>query len=206
MRVEVVKASISFGAHAVFTDLSATFLPGSVTALAGPSGSGKSSLLAAVAAHQPLSGGRIELHRSLGVVTPPTPGVAVWVPQGSNALARRTVLDNVLIGPLSAGRSRQMAEDLAVAALYQVGLIDRMREQARRLSGGELQRVALARAIASEKPLILADEPSANLDALNTARVADLLSCLVTSATVVVATHDPLLIAAADHTVELRRL
>ncbi|MFB7888189.1 ATP-binding cassette domain-containing protein [Cellulosimicrobium cellulans] len=103
--------------------------------------------------------------------------------------------------PPLAGEARETAR----AALDQVGLADRAGEQARRLSGGELQRVALARALASGKELILADEPSANLDAANTELVARILAGLVSHATIVVATHDPVLVAAADATVPLRR-
>jgi putative ABC transport system ATP-binding protein len=205
VRVDVIDAAIAFGPVPVFAGLTATFEPARVTALVGPSGSGKSSLLAAVAGYQPLATGRIELHGIDGSPRPPSPGVVAWVPQGSNALGRRSVLDNVLVAPLAAGRPGREARDTARAALDQVGLADRADEQARRLSGGELQRVALARALASGKELILADEPSANLDAANTELVARILAGLVSHATIVVATHDPVLVAAADATVPLRR-
>lgn len=204
MRVDVIDAAIAFDAVTVFSGLTATFDPGRVTALVGPSGSGKSSLLAAVAGYQHLAAGRIELHDPDGTSRPPAPGVVAWVPQGSNALGRRSVLDNVLVAPLAAGRPGREARDTARAALDQVGLADRAGDQARRLSGGELQRVALARALASGKELILADEPSANLDAANTELVARILAGLVSHATIVVATHDPTLVAAADATVPLR--
>ncbi len=205
MRVDVIDAAIAFGPVPVFAGLTATFEPARVTALVGPSGSGKSSLLAAVAGYQRLATGSIELHGPDGSARPPSPGVVAWVPQGSNALGRRSVLDNVLVAPLAAGRPGREARDTARAALDQVGLADRADEQARRLSGGELQRVALARALASGKELILADEPSANLDAANTELVARILAGLVSHATIVVATHDPVLVAAADATVPLRR-
>jgi ABC-type lipoprotein export system ATPase subunit len=198
VRVSVVDAGIAFGAFTVLDGFSATFEPGRVTALVGPSGSGKSSLLAAMAGYVPLASGTIQVEVGPGQAPgPPSAELVAWVPQGSNALARRTVLDNVLIASLSAGLPIGSAAAVATDALEQVGLQDRLTEQARRLSGGELQRVAIARALASQKPLILADEPSANLDARNTDEVASILNRLVSVATIIVATHDPILVAAA---------
>lgn len=204
MRVSVAGASIAFGDFTVFSGFSAQFDEAQVTALVGPSGSGKSSLLAAIAGYQPLAAGTITLHTPDGAPRGPSPDVVAWVPQGSNALGRRTVLDNVLIAALAAGLPRDEAEDIAVDALAQVGLADRVAEQARRLSGGELQRVAVARALASGKELILADEPSANLDAANTDELAATLHRLVTRATIIVATHDPILVSAAHTAVHMR--
>ena len=203
MRVNVADASISFGSFTVFSHFSASFEAGRVTALVGPSGSGKSSLLAAMAGYMPLTRGTINVDNG-GVSHGPDADLVAWVPQGSNALARRTVLDNVLIASLSAGRSMTDAVDVAEDSLAQVGLADRSGEQARRLSGGELQRVAIARALASGKALILADEPSANLDARNTEEVAAILNRLVSRATIVVATHDPILVSASDAAVHMR--
>lgn len=205
MRVSVRGASIAFGAFTVFSGVDAEFPQGRVTALVGPSGSGKSSLLAAIAGYQHLAAGTIALHSPPGAPRAPSPHVVAWVPQGSNALGRRTVLDNVLIASLATGSPRDEAREVAVDALAQVGLADRLTEQARRLSGGELQRVAVARALASGKELILADEPSANLDGANTEELAATLHRLVSRATIIVATHDPILVAAADGAVHLRQ-
>ncbi len=205
LRVEVHDAAISFGDVTVFAELSASFEAGRVTALVGPSGSGKSSLLAAIAGHQPLARGRIEIHHG-GDADPHRPSAALvaWVPQGSNALGRRNVLDNVLIASLADGLPMPRARAVALEALDQVGLAARAREQARHLSGGEQQRVALARALASGRPLVLADEPSANLDAANTDMVADILARIESRATIIVATHDPILVEAAAAAVQLR--
>lgn len=205
MRVSVTGAAIAFGDVTVFSGFTARFDEARVTALVGPSGSGKSSLLAAIAGYQPLAAGTITLHTDgEDPPTGPSPDAVAWVPQGSNALGRRTVLDNVLIASLAAGLPRDEAAEVAIDALAQVGLADRLDEQARRLSGGELQRVAVARALASGKELILADEPSANLDAANTNELAATLHRLVTRATVVVATHDPILVSAAHTAVHMR--
>lgn len=202
MRVAVEDAAIAFGTFTVFSDFNAEFGAGQVTALVGPSGSGKSSLLAAIAGYQPLEAGKIIVDHAGG--PEPAPGVVAWVPQGSNALGRRSVLDNVLIAALAAGLPMDDAVEVSVDALEQVGLADHLDANARRLSGGELQRVAIARALASRKELILADEPSANLDARNTEEVALVLNRLVSTATIIVATHDPILVDAADLAVQMR--
>lgn len=205
VQVEVTNATIRMGATTVLSGFSANFFAARVTALVGPSGSGKTTLLAAISGYQSLSGGRIDLRDiETSALSSPDPARVAWVPQGSNALGRRSVLDNVAIAALSGGASLREASDRAVEALEAVGLSSFLYQQARRLSGGELQRVALARALASGKELILADEPSANLDAANSELIADILNGLSTSATIVVATHDPLLVAAAAATVHMR--
>jgi putative ABC transport system ATP-binding protein len=206
VQIDVVDATMRFGAITVFSGFAAQFPAARVTALVGPSGSGKSTLLAAISGYQPLSGGRIELRDGpTSPPSPPAPSRVAWVPQGSNALGRRTVLENVAIAPLSVGATLSDARERAIDALEVVGLGTLLHQQARRLSGGELQRTALARALASDRELILADEPSANLDAANTEMIAEILDGLSTRATVVVATHDPVLAAAAEVTVHLRR-
>lgn len=204
MRLTVTDASIAFGSFTVFSGFSAEFEAGQVTALVGPSGSGKSSLMAAIAGHLKLESGRIEIRRDDAAPQAPSPHHVAWVPQGSNALMRRSVLDNVLIAALADGQSMPRAHEVSMDALTQVGLSDRPDEQTRRLSGGELQRVAIARALASGKELILADEPSANLDAHNTDEVAAILNRLVSRSTIIVATHDPILVAAAHTAVHMR--
>lgn len=205
VQVDVVDAAVRFGATTVFSGLTAHLAAGRVTALVGPSGSGKSTLLAAISGYQSLSAGRVELcDGPTDSPSPPDPARVAWVPQGSNALGRRSVLDNVAIAPLSAGAPLGEAHERAVEALEVVGLGALLGQQAHRLSGGELQRVALARALASGKELILADEPSANLDAANTDLIARILEGLSERATIVVATHDPVLVAAAATAVHLR--
>lgn len=203
MRIEVVDASISFGDRRVFDGFDARFEPGCVTALVGPSGSGKSSLLAAMGGYQKLTRGSIQLISETGSA-PPTPSLVAWVPQGSNALKARTALDNVCITPLAEGRSLSEARTIAKAALAKVGLSAVEGQIARTLSGGELQRLAFARALAGRKPLMFADEPSASLDETNTRAIARLLADIDTTAIVIVATHDPVLIESADIVVSLR--
>ncbi|PVW05231.1 hypothetical protein DEA06_05610 [Microbacterium sp. Gd 4-13] len=204
VQVIVADASIAFGSFTVFDGFSARFEAGQVTALVGPSGSGKSSLLAAMAGYVRLRDGSITIVDQ-GTSLSPHADLVSWVPQGSNALARRSVLDNVLIASLAAGLAMREAVDVAEDALSQVDLMTRSGEQARRLSGGELQRVAIARALASGKDLILADEPSANLDERNTNEVAAILNRLVSRATIIVATHDPILVSSSHAAVHMRQ-
>ena len=205
MEVSVENVSISFGDVHVLTDLSASFAPGRVTALVGPSGSGKSTLLAAIAGFLAPTRGRIVLRPVPGADGhEPRASLVGWVSQGANALGSRTVHDNVMLGALGDGVGLSDAVRLADDALAQVGLTHRARAAARTLSGGELQRTAFARALASRRPLVLADEPTSSLDAVATGTIIDLLRGLRSEATVIVATHDPALIEAAQDRVDLR--
>lgn len=204
MRIDVESAEVSFGDMTIFAGITATFPPHTVTALVGPSGSGKSTLLAAMAGFHPLTSGHIRLTDGNGTSVVPDEALVAWVPQGLNALGTRTAIDNIMIASLAGGETLERSREAALSWLDIVGLAAQRYSLARTLSGGELQRLAIARALASSKPLIFADEPSANLDAVNTAKVAALLANLATTATVVVATHDPELVSAASHVVELR--
>src|SRR5207237_2890129 len=103
------------------------------------------------------------------------------------------------------GASRRDAHDEALELLDRVGLRDRARERIEHLSGGEQQRVAVAVALATDPPVLLADEPTAELDAGNSERVIDLLeSAAADGRTVVVTTHDPDVAARAHRVVYLR--
>lgn len=206
MQLELRGASKRFGERVVFEDLDADFPSGGVTALVGPSGSGKSTVLAVLAGFQSLDEGSVRMTSSDGVATVPEAGDIAWIPQGSNALGRRTVIDNVMIGALASGESLETAQGIARAALADVGLEELEVRRARQLSGGELQRVAVARAMASGRPMIFADEPTANLDRVSTQRVADAITAPSSKARIVIlATHDPQLIDRADRVVDLRR-
>jgi putative ABC transport system ATP-binding protein len=204
MQVVVAAATMILGGRTIFKSLDAVFPSNAVTALVGPSGSGKSTLLAAIAGYQRLTEGTVRYSFADGSSQEPDPNAIAWVPQGSNALGTRSALDNVAVAALSEGRTLPDAHDAALEALRTVGLADIASQPARSLSGGELQRVGFARALASTRPIVLADEPSASLDADNTRRIAELLTALHQRATIIVATHDPILVDAAEHTVMLR--
>jgi ABC-type lipoprotein export system ATPase subunit len=202
VRIDVRGAQIRFGDRVVFTDFDATFRPARTTALVGPSGSGKSTLLAVLAGFRRLDEGSVTIEGLPG--GHPRSGSVAWVPQAANALGSRTVLDNVVVGPLAFGVTLRSATESALTWLDRVGIAHLAASRAKELSGGELQRLALARALASGRPIVLADEPSANLDRQNTENIAEVFTRLRSAATIIIATHDPVLVASADDVVYMR--
>ena len=183
---------------------------GEMVAILGPSGSGKSTLLALMAGLDQPTSGSIELdgeaienlgedqlallrRRKLGFVF-----------QSFQLLAHQTAFENVLL-PLELAGAPGAAER-AAALLREVGLGDRGHHYPSQLSGGEQQRVALARAFASRPAILLADEPTGNLDSSNGKKVLELLLALRREAgtTIVLVTHDPEVAALADRAVHLR--
>jgi ABC-type lipoprotein export system ATPase subunit len=188
----------------VLTNVSLDIPSGRTTALVGPSGSGKSTLLGIISGLVAPDAGTLRFLSPPGEeVTPPR---AVWVPQGSNCLPKRTTVANVAIGAMASGATRREANDRARAVLTDLGLLQLSNVRAEQLSGGELQRVAFARALARQGELILADEPTANLDAASARTVAAMLRDASAAATVVLATHDLLLADASDNVINLRDL
>jgi ABC-type lipoprotein export system ATPase subunit len=124
--------------------------------------------------------------------------------QNSACLEARHAIDNVAMVRLSQGASVAEARSEARHALEQVGLGHRLSARASELSGGELQRVTIARAISSRKPVVLADEPTGQLDSRNTDLVGEALSaCAAAGQVVVIATHDPNLIRYCDRQLEI---
>ena len=113
-------------------------------------------------------------------------------------------LDNVAVGAYLDGADRESALRRAETHLAEVGLAGRERDPARILSGGEAQRVAIARALASRRPLILADEPTGQLDAKTSAAVLDAMIGAHAERTVMIVTHDPEVADRCDMVVELR--
>lgn len=111
-----------------------------------------------------------------------------------------------MIAPLSDGRSRIDSVNIAIEKLDSVNLLGRIDDPAHVLSGGELQRLAFARALASSRPIVLADEPTANLDVKSTRGVISILKSMRRDRSMVVATHDPEVIESADYVVDLKSL
>lgn len=193
--------SLVLGRTPILTNLSMEIAPREVTALVGPSGSGKTTLLAAIAGEVAFEKGDIHFLEAGQNVARPR---FSWIPQAASVLGDRTTRDNVALGALSRGATLAHAAHLAELHLNQVGLGHRIDLRARLLSGGEQQRLAFARALASAAPLILADEPTANLDDGNTGRICNMLRDLSGSSTILVATHDPRVTAACARSVHLR--
>ena len=172
---------------------------GEFLALMGPSGSGKSTLLHLIAAMDKPTGGAVRvLGHNLGELSERE--IAHWrnehvgfIFQQFNLIPVLTALENVEL-PLKLTRlSKNERLDHARTALKLVGLEDRMQHYPRQLSGGQEQRVAIARAIVTDPALILADEPTGNLDAASAQEVLTILSRLNTAhgKTIVMVTHDP---------------
>lgn len=180
----------------LFRGLTTRCPSGTITAIAGPSGSGKSTLLS-------ILGGA--LTPTEGAVVPDGVEVA-WVFQQPVGLSFRTALDNVALPLVSAGASRRDADRTARELLGSVGLARVAEQPFRLLSGGEMQRVGLVRAIAQRCPLILADEPTAQLDRGSASIVVDSLGSVAShGAAVVIATHDVAVMESADTILELGR-
>ena len=194
----------------ILRSLSLTLREGERVALVGPSGSGKSSLIAVAAGLERPSAGRVLLFgRDLGKLDEDgraklRRGRVSLVFQSFHLLPNMTAEENVAAPLEIARRPNAMAE--ARAWLDRVGLSPRLRHYPHQLSGGEQQRVALARALAPSPALLFADEPTGNLDGPNARHVADLLFELVehTGAALMLVTHDPALAARAQRVVALR--
>jgi lipoprotein-releasing system ATP-binding protein len=173
-------------------------MPGEIVGLVGPSGSGKSSLLHAAGLLEHPNAGRITIlgqdcsdlsDRDRTRVRLATIG---FVYQFHHLLPEFSALDNVALPQMIAGRSRAAAQTRASALLGGLGLAERTQHQPAQLSGGEQQRVAVARALANAPRLLLADEPTGNLDPHTSAAVFDNLYALVRSTGVaaLIATHN----------------
>lgn len=175
-----------------------TIVEGEFVALLGASGSGKSSLLNLIAGlDSPTSGTVVSCdkdlsrlsRRELAAYRRSTVGMVF---QSFNLIPRMTVLENVELPLRFAEVDRRQRLDLATRALTRVGLMGRLGHRPVELSGGEQQRVAIARALVGEPKILLADEPTGNLDSRTGKEVMDLIRDLNRSAqmTVVLVTHE----------------
>ena len=187
---------------------------GELVALMGPSGCGKSTLLNIIGGLLPGDGGEIELNSRKYGKKGPSSVVDVrrelvgWIFQDFHLLSNLSALDNVAVALELSGVSATEAEKRAANALERVGLGDRMHHIPDQLSGGQQQRVAIARAIAGNRPLLLADEPTGNLDIASGKDVLKLFKDLCHDKdepiSILMATHDPELAANADRMLLLR--
>lgn len=174
--------------------VSATVAPGTRVALTGPSGSGKSTLLHLMAGLEMPTAGTVSWP-GLGGHPLAVPGRIGVVFQGPSLLPALDVVENVALPLLLADTAEDEATARAVAALDLLAIGDLARKLPDQLSGGQAQRVAVARALAARPALILADEPTGQLDHEAAALVIDVLLHATTElgAALVVSTHDPLI-------------
>ena len=205
-----------YGDLSVLEGADLTVMPGETVALLGPSGSGKSSLLHVAGLLERPTAGEVVIEGQRTATLSDDAATALrrdrvgFVYQFHHLLPEFDALRNVEIPMLMAGRRPKEAGQRAEDLLAALGLGERLTHQPAQLSGGEKQRVAIARALANEPGLLLADEPTGNLDQETSARVFDELRGIIAarSLSAVIATHDRKLAGRMDRVlrIEGRRL
>ena len=187
-------------------------LAGDTVSIVGPSGAGKSTLLHLLGGLDRPTGGRVSLggHELTGLDDREMARLrnrhVGFVFQFHHLLRDFSAVENVMMPLLVAGRTADEARGRATEVLEQVDLSHRLGHRPRELSGGEQQRVAVARALANEPPLLLADEPSGNLDLATSERLHDLLFAMVDEhdSALVVVTHNRDLAGRATRRLRIR--
>ncbi len=195
----------------VLSGASASFLPGETVALLGPSGAGKSTLLHIAGLLERPDGGQVIINGVDCGQLPDNEQTRLrrmevgFIYQFHHLLPEFSALENVVLPQLILGLSRERAETRAKELLKSLGLEQRWDHRPAQLSGGEQQRVAIARAVANEPKLLLADEPTGNLDPHTAELVFEQLMKLVRESGVaaVMATHNLDLAARMDRTLRL---
>ncbi|WP_281228389.1 ABC transporter ATP-binding protein [Flavobacterium aquiphilum] len=184
---------------------------GEYVALMGPSGSGKSTLMNLLGClDTPTSGtyilnGKDVSHMRDDELAEIRNKEIGFVFQTFNLLPRTTALDNVALPMIYAGHSKKERTERASEVLSQVNLSDRMDHQPNQLSGGQRQRVAIARALVNKPSIILADEPTGNLDSKTSLEIMKLFSEIHASGnTVILVTHEEEIAAYAHRVIRLR--
>ncbi len=181
----------------VLHGVTAEIRPGKLVAIVGPSGSGKSTLLNLIGTLDTPSSGRLLFDgREIGSLSPKDrtrfrAGNLGFIFQFFNLLPGLTARQNVELAAAIAGGDRGATRSRSAELLGRVGLAEKVEAPARKLSGGQMQRVAIARALVNEPRLILADEPTGNLDQRNAHEILELLRQQATGdRAVVLVTHD----------------
>lgn len=193
-------------------DASLEIKKGSCVAIIGASGSGKSTLLHMLGLLEAPSSGEIEFDQKTVSKLPENRKAQIrnqqigFIFQDFNLLPHLTVLENVMLPFLFAGKENKNAKKLALEAINKVGLSHRTHFLTKILSGGEKQRTAIARAIVLKPEIILADEPTGNLDSETGATIINLLFHLQQKEgiTLIIVTHDMKLAEKADKIIRIR--
>lgn len=207
-KVLVRRLMVAYGQVSALVEVDAAFVPGTLTAVSGPSGAGKTSLLWAVCGgleRVAIAGGSVEIDGCEVMGRDQTLGLGVaMLPQGNGLASVLTASENCLVPLLQLGIGVADAHVRVADALAEVGLEDSGNHLTEELSGGQQQRVAVARALAVRPRLLLADEPTSELDHGNRERVlASLHQLTERGCTVIMATHDPEAAAGAHHQIGL---
>lgn len=214
VRLEGVNKSYGEGdaTRHVLRDVSLSFTRGEFDVLLGKSGSGKSTLLNLIAGIDDATSGRIWIEGREMTAMGDTERTLMrrqrmgFIFQAFNLIPTLTVLENVTMPLELAGAPPRKARDRANELLLAVGLVGRGKDFPDKLSGGEQQRVAIARALVNDPALVLADEPTGNLDADTGQIVLDLLDTLTRKAgrNLIMVTHSTEVVGVADHVYRLR--
>ena len=203
--------STSISEH-VLKNINLNIEEGVLAALRGPSGSGKSTLLNLIAGLDYPSSGKV-IFNNIVVNNLNNSELAIYrnknisiIFQFFNLLNDLTVYENIALPLIIRGEKRKQISKKVIPLIEEIGLMNRKDFKTNILSGGESQRVAIARSLVTEPKLILADEPTGNLDKSNTDMILDLLinSCKSTNSTLLMVTHDMDLLKKFDkvHTLE----
>ena len=195
----------------VLYDINLAINSNETIALQGPSGSGKSTLLNLIAGLEKPSSGEIFLS-GININKLSVNGLANFrnknigiIFQFFNLINDLTVLENISLPLLLRGVSKKKSDQRAMILIENIGLIDRVNYKTNLLSGGESQRVAIARALITRPKIILADEPTGNLDTSNTVNVMKLLldNCKINNTSLLMVTHDESLLSRFDKVLNL---
>ncbi|MCL2092162.1 MAG: ATP-binding cassette domain-containing protein [Micrococcales bacterium] len=183
----------------VITEASLVVERGQSVCLWGPSGSGKSTLLALVGGVVRPQSGDVVVHTS----TSEADVCTAWVAQSPTVFPRLTAAQNVAMGAILRGSKPGPAHAQAVSLLDRLGLGDLAEKRARELSGGQAQRVTIGRALAASPDLLLADEPTGQLDRTATGQVCEVMLATAPGTAVVVASHDEYVAARCDRVITI---
>ena len=197
----------------IFSDLNMSLAPGEIVALVGPSGAGKSSLLHIAGLLEAPTSGEIYIDGVAASRLPEQERTRIrrdtigFVYQAHHLLPEFDALENVVLPQMIAGKSRAEARVEATRLLGNLGLGQRLSHRPAQLSGGEQQRVAIARAMANRPRILLADEPTGNLDPKTSGGVFDALIAAVRAEglAALIATHNIDLAARMDRTLVLHQ-
>ena len=193
--VELTHVEKYFGDLHVLKDINLTVNKGEVLVVVGPSGSGKSTMCRTINRLEPIESGDIRIDGKAlpqeGRQLAQLRAEVGMVFQSFNLFANKTILENVTLAPIKVRHmDKKAAEDLAMDLLSRVGVASQASKMPSQLSGGQQQRVAIARAVVTNPKLILADEPTGNLDSKNGAEVMNLLTELnKEGTTIIMVTH-----------------